>query len=156
MRDVTGEIHARKISSENDFFWVKQIKLIQSEEELSLTMLDVTAPYKYEYLGLVQRLVITPTTQKCFLTLLTAFKASYFGNIQGVSGVGKSALVKDLACYLGVMFRVKNGSSIVNMSSINNFLKGVASSGCWALIEVLTRSPCPNNHLIPPPPTHPH
>ena len=67
---------------------------------------------------------------------ILAFKAAYFGNIQGVSGVGKSALVKDLACYLGVMFRVKNGSSIVNMSSINNFLKGVASSGCWALIEV--------------------
>ena len=137
MRDVTGEIHTRKISSENDFFWVKQIKLIHSDDELSLNMLDVTAAYKYEYLGLVQRLVITPTTQKSFLTLLTAFKAAYFGNIQGVSGVGKSALVKDLASYLGVMFRVKNGSSIVNMTSINNFLKGVASSGCWALIEVI-------------------
>ena len=139
MRDVTGEIHSRKISSENDFYWVKQIKLLNTESELSLSMLDVAAPYRFEYLGLVQRLVITPNTQKSFLALLTAFKLSYFGNLQGVSGVGKSALVKDLACYLGVMYRVKNGSSIVNIQSITNFLKGVASSGCWALIEDLDR-----------------
>ena len=139
MRDVTEEIYRKKIFSENDFFWLKQIKLNTTDEELNLNMLNVSAPYKYEYLGLIKRLAITPVTEKCFMALLAAFKACYYGVIEGISGVGKSALMKDLTCYMGVMYRVKNGSSNVNINSITNFFKGIASSGCWATIEDIDR-----------------
>ena len=139
MRDVTAIIYKNRISSENDFFWLKQMKMISQEEELYLNMLDVTAPYKYEYLGSVSRLVMTPVTEKSFIAILAAFKSCYYGILEGVSGIGKSAIVKDLASYLGVMYRVKNASSNVNIESITNFFKGVASSGCWALIEDMDR-----------------
>ena len=39
MRDVTEEIYRKKIFSENDFFWLKQIKLNTTDEELNLNML---------------------------------------------------------------------------------------------------------------------
>ena len=139
MRDVTCEIHKKKIFSENDFFWLKQLKLMSTDEDLSLNILNVSAPYRYEYLGMISRLVVTPVTEKSFMALLTAFKASYFGIIEGVSGVGKSSLMKDLACYMAIMYRVKNGSSDVNINSITSFFKGVASSGCWAIIEDIDR-----------------
>ena len=138
-RDVTGEIHRRKISSENDFFWLKQIKLISVDDEMSLNMLNVSAPYRYEYLGLINRLVITPVTEKSYMALLAAFKCSYYGTIEGVSGVGKSSLMKDITSYMAVMYRAKNGSCNVNIKSITNFFKGIASSGCWATIEDMDR-----------------
>ena len=52
-----------------------------------------------------------------------------------MTAVGKSALMKELSCYLGVMYRVKNGSTNINIQSLTNFFKGVASSGCWATLE---------------------
>ena len=139
--EVTRQVHQRRISSENDFYWARQLKMTGTgEEQVCLAMLDVTSPYRHEYLGHIDRLVVTDVTEQGFIALLTAFKHGYCGLLTGATAAGKSSLARELAAYLGAMYRVKNGSPDITITSLTGFLKGVASSGCWATIEDMDRA----------------
>lgn len=62
-----------------------------------LTQLGTSFNYDYEYHGPSMRLVLTPLTERAFLSLTQAIKNFHCGTLVGPSGVGKSETVKELA-----------------------------------------------------------
>jgi dynein heavy chain len=139
-QEVTSKINENKIFSENDFVWNSQIKMITVDTDLILSMLGMNISYRYEYLGYIHRLVMTPSTHEGILSLAIAFNMNYFGSIEGPADVGKSSLAQELARYVGTMLRFMNTTERTNILSMNSFLFGVASSGCWAIIEDFDRA----------------
>ena len=75
-------MHIRELTDSSVYLWAL-LQMLSTEEEITVNILDISAQYRYEYLGQVNRLVITPNTLKSFLALLTAFKACYFGSLEG-------------------------------------------------------------------------
>ena len=62
-----------------------------------LTQLGTSFSYDYEYNGPSFRLVLTPLTERAFLSLTQAIKNFHCGTLVGPSGVGKSETIKELA-----------------------------------------------------------
>lgn len=63
-----------RIKNVNDFEWQKQARFYfdRETEDIAVRITDVDFLYQNEYLGVVERLAITPLTDRCYISLAQA------------------------------------------------------------------------------------
>lgn len=68
MRDLVKE---HKIKDAQDFEWTRNTRCAYRNEEqhIIISVTDVDFTYSYEFLGVKERLCITPLTDRCYVTL---------------------------------------------------------------------------------------
>jgi len=76
--------------------------------ECYMTMVDAEFEYTYEYQGNASKLVHTPLTDKCYLTLTQGMKMGLGGNPYGPAGTGKTESIKALGSLFGRQVLVFN------------------------------------------------
>uniref|UniRef100_A0A3P8NTU2 Dynein axonemal heavy chain 11 n=1 Tax=Astatotilapia calliptera TaxID=8154 RepID=A0A3P8NTU2_ASTCA len=140
-RDVVANLITQKVTSGQAFAWLSQLRHRWDEEmrHCYINICDAQFQFSYEYLGNTNRLVITPLTDRCYITLTQSLHLTMSGAPSGPAGTGKTETTKDLGRSLGIMVYVFNCSEQMDYKSIGNIYKGLAQTGVWGCFDEFNR-----------------
>ncbi|XP_058902457.1 dynein axonemal heavy chain 17 isoform X5 [Kogia breviceps] len=140
-RDVVAKMVTAKVESSQAFTWQSQLRHRWDDEKQHCfaNICDAQIQYSYEYLGNTPRLVITPLTDRCYITLTQSLHLIMGGAPSGPAGTGKTETTKDLGRALGTMVYVFNCSNQMDYKSCGNIYKGLAQTGAWGCFDEFNR-----------------
>ena len=140
-RDTVAKMIQQKVESKQSFSWQSQLRhrWDTTEEDCFANICDAQFRYSHEYLGNTPRLVITPLTDRCYITLTQSLHLVMGGAPAGPAGTGKTETTKDLGRAFGMMVYVFNCSEQMDYKSCGNIFKGLAQSGAWGCFDEFNR-----------------
>ncbi|KAM8734967.1 dynein axonemal heavy chain 11 [Acanthopagrus schlegelii] len=140
-RDIVACLIAQKVTTSQSFQWLSQLRhcWYEKQHHCFVNICDAQFLYSYEYLGNMPRLVITPLTDRCYITLTQSLHLTMSGAPAGPAGTGKTETTKDLGRAMGVMVYIFNCSEQMDYKSIGNIYKGLAQTGSWGCFDEFNR-----------------
>ena len=98
-RDIIDKLIQEKCTSSDDFQWQAQLKAYfdTKASDFYFRIADAMLWYGYEYLGNGPRLVVTPLTDRIYVTATQALHLKMGCAPAGPAGTGKTETTKDLA-----------------------------------------------------------
>ncbi|XP_063589419.1 dynein heavy chain, cytoplasmic-like isoform X2 [Penaeus indicus] len=144
-RTVTRNLIKNKVSNPKSFDWLCQMRFYfdpkQNDplKQLSIHMANAKFNYGFEYLGVQDKLVQTPLTDRCYLTMTQALEARLGGSPFGPAGTGKTESVKALGNQLGRFVLVFNCDETFDFQAMGRIFVGLCQVGAWGCFDEFNR-----------------
>jgi len=150
-RDIVEQCVTDKIMDSSNFLWARQLKFGMEKHpgfaldpkmehmHCIINICDWCTWYSYEYVGNCGRLVITPLTDRCYITLTQALNLQMGAAPAGPAGTGKTETTKDLGRALGLRVVVYNCSDQMTYKTLANIFMGLSQSGFWGCFDEFNR-----------------
>nr|XP_034179953.1 dynein heavy chain 2, axonemal [Osmia lignaria] len=140
-RDVIEKMYRANCKDVSAFEWLSQLRFYWDKDidDCIVWQTNTYFIYGYEYLGNTGRLVITPLTDRCYITLTTALHLYRGGSPKGPAGTGKTETVKDLGKALGFNVIVQNCSEGLDYKSMGKLFAGLSQTGAWGCFDEFNR-----------------
>jgi len=140
-RDIFDRLAKSGVSYPSHFDWVSQLRFVWDKDSENCSVLQdrCTLTYGGDYIGNGPRLVITPLTDRVYLTLTTAMSNFLGGCPQGPAGTGKTETVRDLARSAAKVFSVINCSEQFDSAAMCRVLLGTCTQGGWICFDEINR-----------------
>ncbi|KAK4989517.1 dynein heavy chain [Elasticomyces elasticus] len=143
-RDVIQKLIDVGTSTNTYYLWLLQMRYLFNAEgghegRLMVKMANASLTYGFEYLGVPDRLVRTPLTDRCFLTLTQALCQRLGGSPYGPAGTGKTETVKALGLQLGRFTLVFNCDDTFDFQSMGRIFLGICQVGAWGCFDEFNR-----------------
>ena len=140
-RDVVQKLIDDKVEGLEAFLWQQQLRFywVPSNMDTEIRICDFKTKYFYEWIGNTGRLVITPLTDRCYVTLSMGLRLFLGGAPAGPAGTGKTETTKDLARALALPCYVFNCSDQMNYKTMADIFRGLAQTGSWGCFDEFNR-----------------
>jgi dynein heavy chain, axonemal len=138
-RDIIDQMVKDKVSDVGSFTWQQQLRFYLNEGKVDVRQSDSLIQYGYEYQGCTSRLVITPLTDRCWMTITGAVALKLGAAPAGPAGTGKTESSKDLAKAVGIQCIVFNCSDQITFRQMGKHFAGLAQGGCWTCLDEFNR-----------------
>lgn len=144
-RDIIRNLIQSEISGPKGFQWLCQMRFYfdpkntEVLQQLSIQMANAKFNYGFEYLGVQDKLVQTPLTDRCYLTMTQALEARLGGSPFGPAGTGKTESVKALGHQLGRFVLVFNCDETFDFQAMGRIFVGLCQVGAWGCFDEFNR-----------------
>ncbi|KAJ2903583.1 putative dynein heavy chain protein [Zalerion maritima] len=143
-RDTIEKLVKLGATSPTHYMWLLQMRYVYAPEgdfmsRLSIKMANSVLSYGFEYLGVPERLVRTPLTDRCFLTLTQALCQRLGGSPYGPAGTGKTESVKALGVQLGRFTLVFCCDDTFDFQAMGRIFLGICQVGAWGCFDEFNR-----------------
>ncbi|KAH9075718.1 dynein heavy chain protein 1 [Lactarius deliciosus] len=144
-RDVTRTLVHQSATDNKSFAWLYQMRFYLDRtsenplDRLVIRVADASFPYGWEYLGVSERLVQTPLTDRCYLTLTQALDTQLGGAPFGPAGTGKTESVKALGLQLGRFVLVFCCDETFDFQAMGRIFVGLCQVGAWGCFDEFNR-----------------
>ncbi|EAU37053.1 dynein heavy chain [Aspergillus terreus NIH2624] len=143
-RDVISKLIAFNATTPIHYLWLLQMRYVYRPEgeylqRLYVHMANAKLNYGFEYLGVPERLVRTPLTDRCFLTLTQALCQRLGGSPYGPAGTGKTESVKALGLQLGRFTLVFCCDDTFDFQAMGRIFLGICQVGAWGCFDEFNR-----------------
>ncbi|KAI8459260.1 dynein heavy chain, N-terminal region 1-domain-containing protein [Phakopsora pachyrhizi] len=144
-RDVIRLLIKDSVDSVSRFEWLYHMRfyldvsVANPVDRLSIQMANAGFPYGFEYLGVPDRLVQTPLTDRCYLTLTQALHGQLGGSPFGPAGTGKTESVKALGVQLGRFVLVFCCDETFDFQAMGRIFVGLCQVGAWGCFDEANR-----------------
>ncbi|KAF4765874.1 hypothetical protein N7455_004775 [Penicillium solitum] len=143
-RDCISKLISLNATTSTHYHWLLQMRYVFNDsvdflERLYVHMANAKLAYGFEYLGVPERLVRTPLTDRCFLTLTQALCQRLGGSPYGPAGTGKTESVKALGLQLGRFTLVFCCDDTFDFQAMGRIFLGICQVGAWGCFDEFNR-----------------
>ncbi|HLD78384.1 MAG TPA: AAA family ATPase, partial [archaeon] len=144
-RDVVRRIQRSGANASDSFAWLQEMRYYwldkkeRPQERLEVRIADAAFTYGFEYLGVAERIIQTPLTDQCYLTLTQALQARMGGSPFGPAGTGKTETAKALGSMLGRFVLVFCCDENFDFQAMGRIFVGLCQCGAFGVFDEFNR-----------------